>query len=477
MRPPLSASSSAPDLHSSPFYPSASAGPRSATLPSYETQWNQPGSPSSSQFRDAPSTIKSSLQSFSIDHRSPPRSRSGSALSVTSSTSGIVNSQLYFAIASDRPSEVQRLLETGEVSPNDGSGPQNPLVFAASNEHLEHRSEIVRTLLAHGADPSVLDKHEQPESITENQDPQRNSLKAYDPSVRYYVSQAMNYKDHKPSAAIKSVPKFAPLARLRFKLIGQTLVLDEFYRALSIQALRGDNVPLVVLFCGPSGHGKSLMSRQVGDLLGCPIRFVNMTTLSSTQDVWDARSQSPTTDVIQSLGDFMCENEGKRCIVVLDEIEKTLNPRVLWALLVPWELGYCTLSSGRQVNTKEVIWIGISNLGQSMVLEASSLTEPAAGLSVGAYRELMSRVREKLSDELGSSLLSRVTAVLPFTPFSQEELEALAYDAVVATVTQRQTPLTEEDMTKVVGEAVRNYLPKEGARSLFRAVAEQMLDL
>lgn len=60
----------------------------------------------------------------------------------------------------------------------------------------------------------------------------------------------MNYKDHKPSAAIKSVPKFAPLARLRFKLIGQTLVLDEFYRALSIQALRGDNVPLVVLFCG-----------------------------------------------------------------------------------------------------------------------------------------------------------------------------------------------------------------------------------
>ena len=59
-----------------------------------------------------------------------------------------------------------------------------------------------------------------------------------------------------------------------------------------------------------------------------------------------------------TLADFLMENEGKRCVVVLDvsrnlsllirvltsfqEIEKTENEKVLSSLLMPWELGTST---------------------------------------------------------------------------------------------------------------------------------------
>lgn len=57
-----------------------------------------------------------------------------------------------------------------------------------------------------------------------------------------------------------------------------------------------------------------------------------------------------------TLAQFLMHNEGKRCVVVLDvgvvsftarqcltlnnqEVEKTEDEKVLWSLLMPWELG------------------------------------------------------------------------------------------------------------------------------------------
>lgn len=71
--------------------------------------------------------------------------------------------------------------------------------------------------------------------------------------------------------------------------------------------------PIVVLLCGPSGHGKSLLARKcgsirsffnlrmltycvaiaVGSLLDVPTHTVNMTTLRSTHDLWQSHSMSP----------------------------------------------------------------------------------------------------------------------------------------------------------------------------------------
>lgn len=60
---------------------------------------------------------------------------------------------LMFAVASDDVAEVKRVLESGDVGPSDKVGPQTALEFALTNEHLQHKMEIVKMLLAYGADP------------------------------------------------------------------------------------------------------------------------------------------------------------------------------------------------------------------------------------------------------------------------------------------------------------------------------------
>lgn len=63
---------------------------------------------------------------------------------------------LLFAIASDDVAQVKRVLESGEAGPNDQVGPQSALAFTLTNDKLQHKTEIVKALLAFGADPSVL---------------------------------------------------------------------------------------------------------------------------------------------------------------------------------------------------------------------------------------------------------------------------------------------------------------------------------
>jgi hypothetical protein len=63
---------------------------------------------------------------------------------------------LMFAIASDDVGQVRRVLESGEVKPSDQIGPQSALAFALTNDRLRHKIDIVKTLLAYGADPASL---------------------------------------------------------------------------------------------------------------------------------------------------------------------------------------------------------------------------------------------------------------------------------------------------------------------------------
>lgn len=67
---------------------------------------------------------------------------------------------LMFAIASDDVEQVRQVLENGDAGPNDAVGPQSALAFALTNDQLSHKMDIVKTLLAYGADPSVLKSRE-----------------------------------------------------------------------------------------------------------------------------------------------------------------------------------------------------------------------------------------------------------------------------------------------------------------------------
>ncbi|PCH37687.1 nucleoside triphosphate hydrolase protein [Wolfiporia cocos MD-104 SS10] len=385
---------------------------------------------------------------------------------------------LLFALASDNVDEVRRVLESGEAGPNDDVGPQSALAFTLASRQLTHRMEMVKLLLAYGADPTVI-KDDSADVTSPSSSSGRTSpsppLEELDPATRYYVKRAKAPETRRASALIHR-SFFRPLARVRYNLIGQDRALEQLFRVLSMPSM----APIVVLLCGPSGHGKSLLARKFGMLLEVPTHTVNMTTLRSTHDIWRSYSMSPYEPPSScTLADFLIAHEGKRCIVVLDEIEKVVDEKILSSLLMPWELGRCSFEGGhRHVDVSQVIWLGTSNIGHDLVFEHQrERANPDATMLREEYVDLMAMLRPRVSEKLGASLLSRVTTVLPFVPFSADEKMAIAAEALYSLLpedTAHTIPPATVDM--VVRNSLSAYQPAEGARSLYRAVSTLLLD-
>ena len=91
----------------------------------------------------------------------------------------------------------------------------------------------------------------------------------------------------------------------------------------------------------------------------------------------------------------------------LKEIEKTEDPKTLWSLLMPWELGRCAFEAGkRHVDVKNVIWLGTSNVGHDLVFQHRDARKDREGLmSREEYVELMALLRPKVSERLGVRML------------------------------------------------------------------------
>ena len=139
-----------------------------------------------------------------------------------------------------------------------------------------------------------------------------------------------------------------------------------------------------------------------------------------------------------SLSQFLVENEGKRCVVILDvrtqrlttlskkterlmnlqEIEKVEDPKVLYSLLMPWEFGKsvsglnsffldvagsgrCSLPGDyRQIDVRQVIWLGTSNIGHDLVFEFCG-TSSGTNITKEEYLELAQLLRPGISHSLG----------------------------------------------------------------------------
>lgn len=184
---------------------------------------------------------------------------------------------LLFAIASDDVNEVRQVLESGEAGPNDQVGPQSALAFTLTNDKLSHKNEIVKALLAYGADPSALrnpklnpsaqasleeseggsGSHSQPgETMPEGMDPATRHVVPFNISslfahsiLRYYVTRADSTHTRQTSQLIYR-SFFRPLTRVRYDLIGQDWVLEQLFRVLSMHSQRLSVAPIVVLLCG-----------------------------------------------------------------------------------------------------------------------------------------------------------------------------------------------------------------------------------
>lgn len=241
--------------------------------------------------RSAPPKSPSTAASFSMAAESlapadlPPRP--SSTLPVVPPPHAIATPRptLMFAIASDDAEEVERVLAAGEARPDDSVGPQSALEFALTSENLSHKTEIVKTLLAYGADAGSLpdnirrevvggcdsaggEASESTDVVVDLASSQQETVPSegggapghkrraslLNPATKYYLKRAAATAGAQAPPALRRTI-FRPLARMRFDFVGQDRALEQLYWVLGMHAAQqqprgGPIAPLVVLCCG-----------------------------------------------------------------------------------------------------------------------------------------------------------------------------------------------------------------------------------
>ena len=161
---------------------------------------------------------------------------------------------------------------------------------------------------------------------------------------RYAIDRASKLR--KPSLRQKQIAHArdaGALLRVPFYLIGQVPAVNLLLRKLLVYLAFPPGKPLVLVFAGPSGHGKTELATRFGHLLSLELHVVDSTIYSYESDLFGARAPFQGSQNGSPLNDFLVRNSGKRCGVFFDEFEK-LNSRIHQTLLYPFDNGNSSYS-------------------------------------------------------------------------------------------------------------------------------------
>jgi hypothetical protein len=158
-------------------------------------------------------------------------------------------------------------------------------------------------------------------------------------SQRYYLERAA--KTRKPSRRQTQVAqrmKAEPLLGITNFLIGQTTAAKSLLATLLAHITEPGKKPLVLVFAGPSGHGKTELARRLGHVLSLELEVVDCTIFNREMELFGPRHPYVGAERGTPLNNFLAKNHEQRCIVFLDEFEKT-SPDIHKTLLLPFENG------------------------------------------------------------------------------------------------------------------------------------------
>jgi hypothetical protein len=128
------------------------------------------------------------------------------------------------------------------------------------------------------------------------------------------------------------------LLGIGYFMIGQSSAAKMVIQKILSNMALPRSKPLVMVFAGPSGHGKTELAKRMGELLSLEIECIDCTELRYETDLFGPKKPYIGHEAGSPLNNFLARLAGRRCIVFLDEFEKTTRD-VQNALLIPFDEG------------------------------------------------------------------------------------------------------------------------------------------
>src|SRR5690554_1504713 len=257
---------------------------------------------------------------------------------------------------------------------------------------------------------------------------------------------------------------------LKMTVFGQDEAIDTLSTAIKLAraGLRSGDKPIgSFLFAGPTGVGKTEVSRQLAACLGVELIRFDMSEYMERHTV-SRLIGAPPGYVGFDQGGLLTDavTKAPHSVVLLDEIEKA-HPDVFNLLLQVMDHGTLTDNNGRKADFRNVILIMTTNAGAEDVSRASIGFTKQDHSSDGA---------EAVKKMFTPEFRNRLDAIVQFNTLSRDVVETV----VDKFLTELQMQLDDKKVTLDVTAAARKWLAehgydeKMGARPMARLIQEMV---
>jgi ATP-dependent Clp protease ATP-binding subunit ClpA len=237
---------------------------------------------------------------------------------------------------------------------------------------------------------------------------------------------------------------------------------------LSRAGLRDAEKPIgSYLFSGPTGVGKTEVTRQLAKTMGVELIRFDMSEYMERHSV-SRLIGTPPGYVGFDQGGLLTDavDQHPHCVLLLDEIEKA-HSDIYNILLQVMDYGKLTDNNGKTVDFRNVILIMTTNAGAQQMAKAP----------LGFARDTrIDDNDEEIKRQFSPEFRNRLDAIVPFAPLNQNTIMRVVEKFVIqleAQLADRHVSITMDKEARA-WLAEKGYDPTMGARPLARVIQEHV---
>ena len=257
---------------------------------------------------------------------------------------------------------------------------------------------------------------------------------------------------------------------LKLTIFGQDQAIGALASAIKMarSGLREEDKPIgAFLFAGPTGVGKTEVTRQLAMIMGVELIRFDMSEYMERHTV-SRLIGAPPGYVGFDQGGLLTEAVSKNphAVVLLDEVEKA-HPEVFNLLLQVMDHGTLTDNNGRKADFRNVVLVMTTNAG------AQEMSRASIGFT---HQDHTTDGMEIIKKSFTPEFRNRLDAIIQFAPLDLDSIKRVVDKLVV----ELEAKLGSNDVTIELDDAAREWIaergydPKMGARPMARIIQEHI---